>query len=224
MRVRFDLHLHTFHSPDSLSSYASIIERVQQRGLTGIAVTDHNTMRGAFGLAEIAPFPVILAEEIRTVEGEIIGYFLQEEIPRGLGLEESIARVHEQGGIVAVPHPVDRVRASSAIGEEALLRVMDQIDLIEGYNARCIYAVDNRQAQELAGRYGKPMTAGSDAHAPWEIGRSFVELEAFDGPEEFVANLPSARLNRKGRGGWVSVFSLFAKVAKKTGLDRWIQY
>lgn len=224
MTVRYDLHLHTFHSPDSLSSYQSIIKQVQRRGLTGIAVTDHNTTAGALALAELAPFPVIVAEEIRTVEGEIIGYFLREEIPRGLGLEESIARVHEQGGVVSVPHPVDRVRTASAIGEAALRRVMAQIDLIEGYNARCVFPADNLRAQQIARRHGKPLTAGSDAHAPYEIGRGFVELTPFSTPAEFVANLRDARLNGAGRGGWVSVFSLFAKVVKQLGLEKWVRY
>ncbi len=224
MTVRYDLHLHTFHSPDSLSSYQGIIERVQRRGLTGIAVTDHNSIQGALALAKIAPFPVIVAEEIRTREGEIIGYFLEEEIPRGLGLEESIARVHEQGGVVTVPHPVDRVRHSSAIGEAALLRVMEQIDLIEGYNARCVYPADNLRAQQLARQHGKPLTAGSDAHAPWEIGRASVELEPFEGAQAFLASLRGARLHGAGQGGWVSLFSLVAKLVKKAGLERWIHY
>ncbi|MBA3534451.1 MAG: PHP domain-containing protein [Ardenticatenales bacterium] len=222
--MKFDLHLHTFHSPDSLTSYESIIRRVQARGLTGIAVTDHNTMRGAVELAKIAPFPVILAEEIRTVEGEVIGYFLQEEIPRGLGLEETIARVHDQGGIVSVPHPVDRVRRSSAIGEAALLRVMDQIDMIEGQNGRCMFSADNLRARQLASQYDKPLTAGSDAHAPFEIGRCYVELDPFDGPEQFLANLRAAQVEESRYTPWATLSSAFAKLAKRTGLDRWIAY
>ncbi|MGH2542024.1 MAG: PHP domain-containing protein, partial [Ardenticatenaceae bacterium] len=210
MTVRYDLHVHTFRSADSLSSYEGIIRRVRRRGLTGIAVTDHNTIRGALELAEIAPFPVIMAEEIRTREGEIIGYFLQEEIPRGLGLEETIGLVHAQGGVVSVPHPLDRVRAASAIGEAALLRVIGLIDLIEGYNARCVYPADNLRAQQIARQHGKPLTAGSDAHIPWEIGRGYVELPAFDSPDQFVANLRAATVAGSARGGWVSFFSLFA--------------
>src|SRR5690606_31520374 len=126
--MRVDLHLHTFRSPDSLTGYDAIIRAVQQRGLDAIAVTDHNTIRGACELAERAPFPVIIGEEIRTDVGEVIGYFLSEEIPRGLSLDETIARIRAQGGVIAVPHPLDRVRRSSAIGMEQLLRVIDLVD------------------------------------------------------------------------------------------------
>jgi predicted metal-dependent phosphoesterase TrpH len=215
--VRYDLHLHTFRSGDSLTSYEAIIRRVQERGLTGIAVTDHNTLRGAIELAKIAPFPVILAEEIRTCEGEIIGYFLQEEIPRGLGLEESIRRVHDQGGVVSVPHPVDSVRRRSALGETVLRRVIDQIEMIEGQNGRAVLPADNLRARQLATEFGKPMTAGSDAHAPFEIGRCSVELEAFTTPQEFVANLKQAQISGADGRPYLSLFSLFAKIAKRAG-------
>ncbi|MGB0383573.1 MAG: PHP domain-containing protein [Ardenticatenaceae bacterium] len=222
--MKFDLHLHTFRSFDSLNSYESIIRYVQLRGLDGIAVTDHNTMRGAFELAKIAPFPVILAEEIRTAEGEVIGYFMQEEIPQGLGLEETIALVHEQGGIVTVPHPVDRLRYKPALGEEVLLRVMDKIDSIEGFNGRCLLPADNARATQLAKQYGKPMTTGSDAHSPWEIGRCYVEIAPFDGPQQFLANLRTAQIKSQNGKPWQPFLSTFAKLAKEIGLDRWIEY
>lgn len=215
--VRYDLHLHTFRSSDSLTSYDAIIQRVQARGLTGIAVTDHNTMRGAFELAKIAPFPVILGEEIRTREGEIIGYFMQEEIPRGLGLEESIRLVHEQGGVVSVPHPVDTRRRRSALGETVLRRIIDQVEMIEGQNGRALLPGDNVRARQLAAEFGKPMTAGSDAHAPFEIGRCYVELEPFSTPQEFVTNMRQARLNGSNGRPYLSLFSTFAKLAKRVG-------
>lgn len=215
--VRYDLHLHTFRSGDSLTSYDAIIRRVQERRLTGIAVTDHNTMRGAVELAKIAPFPVIIGEEIRTREGEIIGYFLQEEIPRGLGLEESIRLVHEQGGVVGVPHPVDSVRRRSALGETVLRRVMDQVDLIEGQNGRAVMPADNLRARQLAGEFAKPMTAGSDAHAPFEIGRCYVEMAPFQTPQEFVASLKTATISGANGRPYLSLFSLFAKIAKRVG-------
>ena len=215
--VRYDLHLHTFRSGDSLTTYREIIRRVKERGLTGIAVTDHNTMRGAVELAQLAPFPVIIGEEIRTREGEIIGYFLQEEIPRGLGLEESIQLVHDQGGVVGVPHPVDSVRRRSALGETVLRRVIDRIDLIEGQNGRAVLPADNLRARHLAREFSKPMTAGSDAHAPFEIGRCYVELEPFQTPQEFVAHLKRATISGENGRPYLSLFSLFAKIAKRVG-------
>lgn len=217
---RYDLHLHTFRSSDSLTTYDAVIKRVQQRGLTGIAVTDHNTIRGARELAEIAPFPVIIGEEIRTREGEIIGYFLEEEVPRGLGLEESIRRVHEQGGVVAVPHPLDSIRRSSALGENVLRRVISQIDLIEGQNGRSVVPADNLRARKMAAEFGKPMTAGSDAHAPFEIGRCYVEMTPFATAEEFVTNLKTATLSGDNGRPYLSLFSTFAKIAKRLGWRR----
>lgn len=222
--MKFDLHIHTFRSFDSLTSYESIIRQVQQSGLDGIAVTDHNTMQGAFELAAMAPFPVILGEEVMTEEGEVIGYFMQEEIPRGVALEEAIARIHEQGGIVSVPHPVDRIRRHPALGKKALLRVIDQIDMIEGYNGRCLLAADNQHAREIARQYGKPLTAGSDAHYPTEIGRCYVEIGPFTGAQEFLAQLPLAHITARDGKPWLPFYSLFAMLAKLTGVDRWISY
>lgn len=222
--VTYDLHLHTFRSSDSLTTYEAIIRRVQQRGLTGIAVTDHNTLRGAVELAKIAPFPVIVAEEIKTREGEVIGYFLQEEIPRGLGLEETIQMVHEQGGVVSVPHPVDGRRKSSALGETVLRRVMPMIDLIEGQNGRCLNPADNLRARAIAKEFGKPLTAGSDAHAPSEIGRCTVTLAPFATPAEFVDNLRAAQVAGSDGNLPLTFWSSFAKLVKRMGLHRWISY
>lgn len=217
---RYDLHLHTFRSPDSLTSYDAVIRRVLAKGLTGIAVTDHNTIRGAVELARIAPFPVIIGSEIKTCEGEIIGYFLQDEIPRGLGLEATIALVHEQGGIVSVPHPLDSRRRGSALGESAVRRVMGSVELLEGQNGRAVFAADNLRARRLAAECGKPMTAGSDAHTPFEIGRCYVELAPFATPADFVQQLRTARLVGSDGRLYLSLFSTAAKLLKRLGLTR----
>ncbi|MDQ7028478.1 MAG: PHP domain-containing protein [Ardenticatenia bacterium] len=192
--MKIDLHLHTFRSPDSLTTYEQVIRAVQQRGLDAVAVTDHNTIRGALELREIAPFPVIVGEEIRTQEGEVIGYFLEEEIPPGLGLDETIDRIREQGGLVAIPHPVDRARKGSALGLEATLRVLDRVDFVEGWNARCLFLEDNVRAQVLARQHNKPMTAGSDAHGWREIGLAYVQVDTFDAPRTFLAHMAKATI------------------------------
>lgn len=210
-----DLHLHTFRSPDSLTTYDELIAVVQQRGLDAIAVTDHNTIRGAVELRDLAPFPVIVAEEIRTTEGEIIGYFLEEEVPRGLPLEESIARVKAQGGLVGVPHPVDRVRSGSALGEAVLLRVIERIDLIEGFNARCTFARYNEHAREIARAYDKPITAGSDAHSPREVGNAYVQIEPFTGPQEFLDNVRAASWHGTRSNPIIRLSSTWAKLVKR---------
>ncbi len=212
--MKVDLHLHTFRSPDCLTSYEQLIEAVRQRGLDAVAVTDHNTIRGAVELREIAPFPVIVAEEIRTQVGEVIGYFLEEEIPPGLPLDETIARVRAQGGLVAVPHPLDRVRRSSALGLAETLRVLDQVDFIEGFNARCLLARDNRLAQKLARQHGKPMTAGSDAHGWREVGLAYVELPPFDGPEAFRRAMEQAVIHGQLTPFHLRFASVWARIVR----------
>lgn len=218
--MRFDLHLHTFRSRDSLASYEAIIAAVQRCGLDGIAVTDHNTIRGALELAELAPFPVIIGEEVRTDAGEVIGYFLSEEIPRGLSLDATIHRIRAQGGVITVPHPVDRVRRSSAIGQAALEHIVEQVDAIEILNARCTFAADNLLAASLAAKHHKLCTAGSDAHAAYEIGGAYVDLEPFDGPQSFLASLRGARIGGRRSPVWVRFSSAYAKLARKLGRAR----
>lgn len=212
--MNVDLHLHTFRSPDSLTTYEQVIRAVQERGLDAVAVTDHNTIRGALELREMAPFPVIVGEEIRTQVGEVIGYFLEEEIPPGLSLDETIARIRDQGGLVAVPHPVDRVRRSSALGEAETLRVLDQVDFVEGWNARCLFVEDNVRAQALARQHGKPMTAGSDAHSWREIGLAYVQVAPFEGPETFLANMAKATIRGRRTPFPLRLASPWARVVR----------
>ncbi len=169
-------------------SYADVIRGTQRAGLDGVAIADHNTIEGALALQSMAPFMVIVAEEIKTSEGEIIGLFLKSTIPRGLSPEETIVAIREQGGIVCVPHPLDRVR-HSAMGRQTLERIIDQVDVLEVFNARVLFERENEAAREMALAHRLAMSAGSDAHAPSEIGHGYVEIEPFDGPASFLAAL-----------------------------------
>jgi predicted metal-dependent phosphoesterase TrpH len=186
--MRIDLHVHTYYSDDSLMKPAEVIRTVQRLGLDGVAITDHNTITGARELQAVAPFLVIVGEEIKTTQGEIIGLFLREPIPRGLSPEETIAAIRQQEAVVYVPHPLDRIR-TSAMGRRALLRIIHQVDALEVFNARILFPRENAQARELALRYGLAMGAGSDAHIASEIGRGYVIMEPFDGPASFLASL-----------------------------------
>lgn len=191
--MRLDLHVHTNSSPDSRMTPADIIRAVQQRGLDGVAVTDHNAMEGALALQAEAPFTVIVGEEIKTTEGEIIGLFLRSPVPKGLSPEETIAAIREQDGIVYVPHPLDRVRRS-AIGRRVLERIAGQVDALEVINSRVLFPHENAAARQLAQQYGLAMGAGSDAHTSIEIGRAYVEVEPFDGAASFLAALRRGRV------------------------------
>jgi len=158
--MKVDMHVHTCYSKDATLSLETIMESCEQRGLDGVAITDHNTIAGALALKEIAPFLVIVGEEIDTTKGEILGLFLKEEIPGGLMPEEAMARIREQGGLVGVSHPLDRLRRS-AMRQVALLDILDELDFLEGFNSRVTFPSDNRKAQALAQAQGLPITAGS---------------------------------------------------------------
>ncbi len=194
--IKADLHIHTTFSADSEITPEKLVARVQEIGLGCVAVTDHNTAEGSFKVRDLnPPFIVITAEEILTTEGEIIGLFLNQSIPRGLSPEEAIARIHAQGGLAYVPHPFDHFR-SSALQGKTLERIIGSVDCIEASNARTVPLQDLSRPQELAEKYGKPMGAGSDSHSFEEVGRSYVEMETFAGPEEFLQALRSGKIHR----------------------------
>lgn len=191
--MKVDLHVHTCYSKDSFTSLEAVIEACRKQGIDKVAITDHNTIAGALALLEMAPDLVIVGEEIRTNVGEIIAYFLEEEVPKGLPLQESIARVREQGGVVGVPHPLDRLRRE-ALGRANLLTIIEQVDLLEVFNARTVFPSDNRRALSLARERGLLATAGSDAHTACEIGRAYVEMPAFNDKEEFLRSLAQGQI------------------------------
>jgi len=190
---RVDLHIHTHYSGDCAVSPRRVIEVAQKRGLGRIAITDHNSILGASEAKSIAPDFVIVGEEVKTESGELLAYFIQEQIPPGLSLEETIRRIREQGGIVGVSHPLDQLRRE-AVGAEALRRILPSVDCIEVFNARVIFPSDNARAQALAEEFGIPGTAGSDAHSAHEIGRACVEMRAFQTPSEFLEALRNGRV------------------------------
>ena len=217
--IKVDLHVHTCYSPDSLTSLEAIIETCRRRGLDKIAVTDHNTIAGALALRELAPELVIVGEEIKTSNGELIAFFVEEEVPAWLPLEEAIARLRDQGAIVGVPHPLDRLRRE-AMGLTALLTIINRVDCLEGFNARCILPGDNRRALALAREHGLPVTAGSDAHSPMEIGAAYVEMPPFAGKDDFLHSLRQARIGGHLSCPLVHFTSVWAKIRRKTPVTK----
>lgn len=185
-----------------------------RRQLGALAITDHNTIAAALALREQAPIPIIVGEEIRTTRGEIIGLFLQEEIPPDLSPAETVRRIREQGGLVYVPHPCDRVR-HSALEPEALREIIAQVDIIEVLNARVTLAADNHQAGELARAHHLRMGAGSDAHQGHEIGRAYVEMPPFEDAASFMQSLSQGRVIGRLSSPLVHVGSTWARLAKE---------
>lgn len=188
-RAFVDLHCHTAASFDSLAAPGAVMRAAASRGITHLAITDHDRIDGAAECLEIVgelraaarkgddlaaahPLPVLLVgQEIRTTMGDLIGVFLREAVPTGLSPVEAIAAVREQGGLVGIAHPFDRFRGSIGRGEAAALeQVASAVDWIEAWNARLMLGDGNARAAELAKRLGKPGVAVSDAHTTLEVG------------------------------------------------------
>lgn len=211
--MKVDLHVHTCYSKDSFTSLEAVIEACRKQGIDKVAITDHNTIAGALALLEMAPDLVIVGEEIRTNVGEIIAYFLEEEVPKGLPLQESIARVREQGGVVGVPHPLDRLRRD-ALGRANLLTIIEQVDLLEVFNARTVFPSDNRRALSLARELGLLASAGSDAHTACEIGHAYVKMPAFNDKGDFLCSLAQGQIVGRLTSPLIHLASTWAKLIK----------
>ncbi|MHB1390852.1 MAG: glycosyltransferase [Thermoleophilia bacterium] len=191
-----DLHMHTSYSSDCRTSPAELLTACEESGLKAIAITDHNCIAGALEVARLAPksMHVIVGEEIKTDAGEIIGLYLREEIPKGLGLEETIQRIKDQAGLVYVPHPFDPLHKTPSY--ESLARNAADIDIIEVYNPRITFVSFNEKAQRLARKYDIPGAAGSDCHVAQGIGTAMISLRRFNGPRELLLSLHEADIIR----------------------------
>jgi len=213
-RIKLDTHTHCEASPDSRTPVAEQARAIREAGLDVVAATDHNTISGALRLREIADgFRVIVGEEITSRDGEIIGLFLEEEVPRDLSGEETIARIHGQGGLVVVPHPFSRNRLYH-IRRDALDRLWPQIDAMEIFNAREAFAADNRRAAAYAEERGIPGLVGSDAHRPWEIGRAYLELDDFAGRDDFLDAVRTGTVHGRLAGAVSHLWTRWDRIRK----------
>ena len=194
--IDVDLHMHTDHSFDCATPVEVLLAEARARGLGAIAITDHNEISGAHEAREkAAGIKVIVAEEIKTAEqGEVIGLFIEEKIPRGLTLEQTIEEIKRQGGLVYIPHPFDRLH--SVPDYEHLVPVLGRIDAIEVFNPRVAISEFNDEAVRFAAKYRIPAGAGSDAHVPQGLGSVRIRMRDFDGPEEFLESLRDADIIR----------------------------
>jgi predicted metal-dependent phosphoesterase TrpH/glycosyltransferase involved in cell wall biosynthesis len=195
--IHVDLHMHTNHSHDCATPVDKLLETAKERGLGAIAVTDHNEVSGALEARERANgIKVIVGEEVKTADqGEVIGLFIEEKIPRGLTLQETIRAIRDQGGLVYVPHPFDRMH--SVPDYEHLLDVVEDIDAIEVFNPRVAFSAFNEEASRFAAKYRIVAGAGSDSHVPQGLGSVKIAMRDFEGPEEFLESLRDADIVRK---------------------------
>jgi len=197
--IHVDLHMHTDHSPDCATPVETLLATARDAGLGAIAITDHNEISGALAAREVAEdfgVKVIVAEEVKTAEqGEVIGLFLSERIPRGLTMAETLAEIRRQGGLVYVPHPFDRLH--SVPDYEHLLEIVEEIDILEVFNPRVTLTAFNEEAERFAMKYRIVPGAGSDSHVAQGLGSVMIRVHDFDGPGEFLEAMRSADIVRK---------------------------
>lgn len=209
--LRIDLHIHTRASHDCLSDYGDVVAAARAAGLDRIAITDHNEIEGAFRVRDLAPELVIVGEEVKTAEGvDVSGLFLSEKIPRAIPTLETVQAIHEQGGLVYVPHPF---ATGKGLGEEVLERLAGRIDVVEVFNARVHDQELNRRARRWADAHRLPGGAGSDAHTLREIGRGVVEVADFSDRAGLLEVLPAGRVIGRTSSRWVHLASTWAKLA-----------
>jgi predicted metal-dependent phosphoesterase TrpH len=208
-KVRYDLHLHTEYSPDCDTALDAIEAHALRRGLTGLAVTDHNTIIGALKLRErVKTLTVIVGEEVSTQDGDVIGLFLREHIPPKMSGLETMHAIHAQGGLVYLPHPFDKQKARRT-GGASLSALLEAVDIVETFNGKVGRDRYNLLATEFAARHGKIAGGGSDAHNLRAIGTVLNEFEApanLSDPSLFLQALAAGHIVGQRRSpltGWL---------------------
>jgi len=216
--IKVDMHCHTLLSKDSLNDPRKLVDTAAARGLGALCVTDHNALAAALAMSRLPDLPIkiIPSEEVKSKEGEIIGYYLTELVPKGLTPEETAKRIRAQGGLVAIPHPFDSLRTGSRIQTPALVRLVDAglVDILEVLNARSIDPEDNKKALEFARAHGLAMSAGSDAHSLVEVGRAYADVTAFAGAQQFLEALRNGSIHGTLSNKFIHITSTLARVAK----------
>jgi predicted metal-dependent phosphoesterase TrpH len=217
--LRIDMHTHSSYSRDSVISPTDLIRSWKKTGIIPL-VCDHDTLEGSLHVmraihAEDPDIPLILAEEVTSREGEIIGLFLTEEIPPGLPAKETLGIIHGQGGLSLLPHPFSEYR-SRTLQPRARNALVDGLDLVEGHNARNLSDEEDRLAVVFATEMGIPFTAGSDAHTVLELGRVWMEVPPFGNPKELLRGLAKAPYTFRRMNRGVHVFTGLVKRVRKT--------
>ena len=215
MVLRGDFHMHTAFSRDCDTPPERVVRRCVEVGLNCIAITDHNTIQGAIETSKLAEFTVIVGEEVSSTHGDIIGLFLEEEVPRGLTPLETVCRIKDQGGLVMVPHPVDAIRRGP-LSPDALRDILPHVDFMEVLNARTVLASDLEKCRGLAVHTGTTPVAVSDAHTLGELGSAYVELDGFDGSApSFKQAMGEAKIVGHRSTPFVHVVTAYVKVKKR---------
>ena len=212
--LKADLHIHTQYSNDCNTPLEKIVSRCLEIGINCIAICDHGTAEGALRMRDMAPFLVIVAEEILTHHGEIMGMFLEETIPSGLSVEKTISRIRAQGALVCIPHPFDAFRRS-ALRNQIIEEIAEQIDIIEIFNSRTLPHRHSAKALAFASKYGIAKSAGSDAHTLCEIGNAYVEMPEFNGRDDFLQALEKGNISGHRTNPFIHFASVWIQTLAK---------
>ena len=195
-KIRFDPHIHSETSYDCRTTIDQFKKAFELNKIDKIAITDHSKINLAFKLKELFGDKIIIGEEILTTHGEIIGLFLEKEIPRGLSPEKTIEEIRKQNGVVYIPHPFD-ARRSGIYQYDNYKEILMMADVIEVFNSRCFTQKPNNLAFEFAQKNNLIQGVGSDAHNWQEIGKSYIEIDEFSNKDEFLINLKQASLVKR---------------------------
>jgi predicted metal-dependent phosphoesterase TrpH len=211
--LKVEFHCHSNASRDCLSRVSDLLRATRAAGIDRLMLTDHNTIKGALEAKRLDPELVIVSEEIRTLEGELLGYFITDEVPRGLPSEDTIAMLRQQGAFISVPHPFDRARHGWVL--EDILRIASLVDAIEVFNSRCQAPGLNQQAAEFARQHDLAGTVGSDAHTLKEVGRSTLTLPYFSSAEELRQVIRQGIAETQLSSPLIHLASTYARYFKK---------
>jgi predicted metal-dependent phosphoesterase TrpH len=212
--IRVEFHCHTNASHDSLTRPQELIAAARKKGIDRVIITDHNTIRGALAAQALDPELIIVGEEIMTTRGEILAAFITEEIPARLSPTETIRRLKDQGAFISVSHPFDSIRPGGW-EENDLLDIIPFVDAVEVYNSRCAFSSFNRKAKKFAEQHNLPGTVGSDAHAAFEVGRSLLVLDQFQGPDGMRKVIRNGIPQVKSSPVWFRLASRYASLKNK---------
>lgn len=210
---KIELHCHTAASPDSLVKVKDLIRIARKRGLDKLAITDHNTIRGALYAKTLDPELIIVGEEVLTSKGELLAFFVKEEIPRGIKPMEAIKRLRAQNAFISVSHPFDRLRHGWKM--EDLIEITPLVDAIEIFNARSFVKTLNDEAKEYAQVNNLRGTIGSDAHTLVEVGRAIQLVPPFTDAESMKQSFLEPEYLKKSSSPMIRISSTSAKIAKK---------
>jgi len=211
--LRVEFHSHTVYSKDSLSKPQAFVRVCRQKGLDRVVITDHNRIAGALEAKKIDPELVIAGEEIMTSHGELLAFFLDDEVPAGLDPRSTIDRLRDQGAFISISHPFDHLRNGSW-KEDQLLEIIPFVDAIEVFNSRCIFKQANQMATDFAQKHNLVGTVGSDAHALFELGNATMILDGFHDAHSLCQVIRGAQVNTQLASPWVHFTSRFAVWSK----------